>query len=428
MKPPEPGRPDPDPPCRRTWRYRIRCWLVHRPGLVRWVGALLVRWPALGGSLVVARRPSVEQVLRRPESFTNASHRPHLVAGDFLIGHEPGPDHDRDRAIFQGVLDALEPCLLQGDADQEARSRAARCAVESGRPFDLVEDYLVWVVLRPLLRGFGAAAPWLVSGSRSFEADEALALRYVHEIRHVAAHLFGGADAPVQVLRRAETSAAALQERIGRVVPEIAMSWAGAPNAPYAALRRNALGLAWVSHPVTVQAGALMVQELLSRPMDYAALRGRVQQLGDAAWNDAGLRASVRNHVLELMRFRPVFPALARDVPRTTVCPSGARHEPRCRPGASLAVLSIAAMFDAQDSPIAGYFNPQRSWGALEEVRWLMFGHGPRQCPARSQAVAILESALLGLLRLPRLRFADGWGRRIVYDGPMVSRMRLRLD
>ena len=29
-------------------------------------------------------------------------------------------------------------------------------------------------------------------------------------------------------------------------------------------------------------------------------------------------RNSVRNHVLELMRFRPIFPLLARDVPRDT--------------------------------------------------------------------------------------------------------------
>jgi cytochrome P450 len=131
---------------------------------------------------------------------------------------------------------------------------------------------------------------------------------------------------------------------------------------------------------------------------------------------------------LELMRFRPVFPLLARDVPRTAVCPSGAVHERKLAAGSRLSVLSLAAMFDAHDSPIAGYFNPQRDWFGLDDVRWLMFGHGPRQCPAKSQAVAILESALLGLLTLPKLRFADGWGQRIQCDGPMVSRMRLRLD
>jgi hypothetical protein len=61
-------------------------------------------------------------------------------------------------------------------------------------------------------------------------------------------------------------------------------------------------------------------------------------------------------------------------------------------------------------------------------VRYLMFGHGPRQCPAKAHALDILESALLGLLMLPKLRWADDGGERMRYDGPMVSRMRLRLD
>lgn len=428
MRPPEAGRPDPDPPCWRRWRYRIACWLVHHPRVVRWVGCLLVRWPGLGGRLVVARREAVQHVLTRPGSFTNASHQPNLVAGDFLIGQESGPDHDADRAILDGVLAALAAGPLRADADAEARDRATKLGADASRPFDLIEDYLMWVALRPLIRGFGTAVPGLLSGSREFGPDDALVRGYVHEIRHVAAHLFGGAVAPVEVIRRAELSAAALQARVRGVLPEIRQSWTHAPGASDDALQRNALGLTWVSHPVTVQAGALIVQELLRRPFVYAPLRGRVEQLGARAWDDAELRASIRDHVLELMRFRPVFPALARDVPRPAVCPSGAHREPKCPAGARLMVMSIAAMFDAHDSPVPGYFNPQRDWGRLEEVRWLMFGHGPRQCPAKSQAVEILTSALLGLLTLPRLRWADGFGRRMRYDGPMISRMRLRMD
>lgn len=428
MTPPEPGRPDPDPPCWRRWRYRIACWFVHHPRVVRWFGAALVRWPALGGRSIVARSKGVQHVLMRPEDFTNASHRPHLVAGDFLIGQEPGPAYDADRAIFDGVLAALAAGPLRADADAEARDRAAKGCDAPSQPFDLIEDYLVWVVLTPLLRGFGAAAPWLVSGSRQFAFDDALARGYMHEIRHVAAHLFGGAGAPVEVIRRAELSAASLQARVRGVLPEIRQSWPHAQGAPDDALQRNALGLTWVSHPVTVQAGALIVQELLRRPRVYASLRGRVHELGARAWDDAELRASIRDHVLELMRFRPVFPLLARDVPRPVVCPTGAQREPRCPGGGQLKALSIAAMFDAHDLPKVGRFNPQRGWREHEDVRYLMFGHGPRQCPAKSHAIQILESALLGLLTLPELRWADGFGRRMRYDGPMVSRMRLRMD
>jgi len=424
---PEPGRPDPDPPGHRRSFYRLACALVHRPGLVRRLGAALVRWPALGGAGWVAGGQAVRQVLHRPASFTNASHRANLVAGDFLIGQESGPEHDRERALLGGVLDALAAGPLRADADAAARERLAQIAADGSPSFDLIDNYLIWVALRPLLAGFGAAAPWLLSGSRSFEADDALARRYTHEIRHVAAHLFGGADAPVEVLRRAEMSADALRARVRRVLPEIAMSWTHAPTASYASLERMALGLTWVSHPVTVQAGALAIQELLGRPRVYAELRSRVGELGERAWGDAGLREELRGHLLELMRFRPVFPLLARDVPRPAVCPSGARHEPKCPAGSKLRVLSIAAMFDAQTVPAAGVFDAQREVRTNDDLRWLMFGHGPRQCPAKLHAVTILESALLGLLTLPRLRWADRYGQRIGYDGPMVSRMRLRV-
>ena len=55
-----------------------------------------------------------------------------------------------------------------------------------------------------------------------------------------------------------------------------------------------------------------------------------------------------------------------------------------------------------------------------------MFGYGDRQCPAKTYAVDILTSALIGLLTLPELRLAHDDGKAIMYDGPLMSRMRVR--
>ena len=55
-----------------------------------------------------------------------------------------------------------------------------------------------------------------------------------------------------------------------------------------------------------------------------------------------------------------------------------------------------------------------------------MFGYGDRRCPAREYAVNILTSALIGLLTMPELRLAHDDGRAIIYDGPLMSRMRVR--
>ena len=148
--------------------------------------------------------------------------------------------------------------------------------------------------------------------------------------------------------------------------------------------------------------------------------------MGIDVWTNPGWRILVRKHVLELMRFRPVFPALARDVPRQTEFMSGARRNPVCPAGSSVAVFSLSALFDQSATPDADAYHPQRNWGNQEAARYLMFGFGERRCPAMEEALTILTSALIGVLTLPELRLAGPWGRPVQYDGPMVRRMYLR--
>jgi cytochrome P450 len=155
-------------------------------------------------------------------------------------------------------------------------------------------------------------------------------------------------------------------------------------------------------------------------------LRKRAAQLASTVWQDDDFRDLVRNHVLELMRFRPIFPLLARDVPRDTEFETGARRNAPCPGGGKMTVLSIAAMFDRQAVPDSKRFCPSRDWGKQEDLRWLMFGYGTRQCPARVYAVDILTSALIGLLILPELQLADRESKAITYDGALMSGMRVR--
>lgn len=425
------GVPDASPPGVRRLGYAVFCWFNRHPMVWRTLGAALRYWPFLSRLVPFAgRRSAVLQVLSRPRSFSNTAHAVQLIAGDFQIGMDPGPEYDADKAIFDSLLASLD---VEADADAQARSRVAGLAERlrgpvAGRSFDLLEDYLMWIVLRAVQPALGAAAESVISGSRECVPDERLERDYLHELRHVAAHLFAGELAPLAVQRRAEVNAASLRARIEAMTPELSMSWPQAATAPYKAIRRTAIGLAWVSHPVTVQSGALAFQELLRRPAVYRALRRQVAALGAGAWDrrNAAFRTLVRDHVLELMRFRPVFPLLARDVPRATEYESGGRRNPVCPAGSSQTVLSISALFDAHGVPDAAAYCPHRQWGDAEPSRYLMFGYGDRQCPARTHAVDMLGSALIGLLTLPELRLTRRGSRGIRYDGPMISSMRLR--
>jgi len=412
------GNPDAMPPGLRALLYGVFCWLNRNIIVLRGIGALLRLWPSLGGRFGLAARASaVTDVLTRPRSFSNTAHAPNLVAGDYLIAMDPGPTYDSDRTLLEARLSCLN---VQVDADREAQGRVAQLTLLGGKSFDLIEDYLMWIAFHAISPVFGTAASRVAVGAGGNVNDAELQRQYLLEIRYVAGQLLAGSSSTLRVQRRAELCGDSLRARISGVSSAIQHAWGVSSSK---VIERNAVGLAWISHPVTVQSGALAVQELLRRPKVYRNLRAKAGNTD--AWNDSDFRERVRNHVLELMRFRPIFPLLARDVPRDTEFETGGHRNTECSGGGTVTILSIAAAFDPRAVSNSGRFCPYRDWSD-EDLRWLMFGYGDRRCPARKYAVDILTSALIGLLTMPELRLARDDGKAITYDGALMSRMRVR--
>lgn len=420
--------PDALQPGARSLSYGVFCWLNRHITVLHALGALLRRWPSVGGLFgMVARASAVKDVLTRTRSFSNTAHAANMVSGDYLIGMDPGPTYSADRDLVHARLAALD---VPADSDAEAQRRIKDLSKPGAAEFDLIDDYLMWVVFHAMRPLFGDAIGAVVAGSATNAAqgdvDEGLQRQYMLEIRYVAGQLLAGNLATLDLRRRAESCGDALQARIDRVTGPIAAAWGVKSSSED--IERNAVGLAWISHPVTVQSGALVMQELLGRQKVYEQLRSRARALGESrVWTDPDFRKAVRNHVLELMRFRPIFPLLARDVPRDTEMETGARSNAGCPGGGKVSLLSIAALFDPSAVPQSGRFCPNRDWGSEDALRYLMFGYGYRQCPARDYAVDILTSALIGLLTLPRLQLARGEGKAIAYDGPLMLCMRMRI-
>ena len=415
--------PDPLPPGVRAILYGGFCLLNRHVKILQRIGRLLQLWPFIGGWFGFAVRASaVKRVLTRPRGFSNRAHAPNLVSGDYLIGMDPGPIYDADRALLNARLAALK---VQFDPDRETQRRVQSLQAPELKSFDLIDDYLLWIVFRAIEPVFGEAAGRVAVGAGGDVADEGLQRQYLLDTRYVAGQLLAGGLSTLPFQRRAELCANSLRERINGVSSDIQRAW-GVPNDPEF-IERNAVGLAWISHPVTVQSGALVVQELLIQSDAYRNLREMAAKIGEAGiWSDTAFRKCVRDHVLELMRFRPIFPLLARNVPRDTQFETGGRHNAPCRGGSSVAIWSIAALFDKRAVPDSGKFCPHRDWRHEEPLRYLMFGYGERQCPAKDFAVDIITSALIGLLILPELQLAYGESKVIAYDGPLMSRMRMR--
>jgi len=292
--------------------------------------------------------------------------------------------------------------------------------------FNVVDDYLTAVVWAALGQAFGPLATRFEGPTEYTTATGCPFAALYAELRALGAHLVVGDVAPADVEAHAERSADSLKERVHAAVPELRASWAHLSPEDDDAIERNAVGLMWVGHPATVQGGVLILQELLARPDIHADLRRQAHDLGAAAWTDARFRELLRAHVLELLRFRPPFPILSRDVPRATSYIDREGREVRFAADSTAKLLTIGALADPAAFQRPDDYWPGRADAALAESanRYLMFGLGDRSCIGKLQVVEILTSALAGLLTLPELRYADRRDR-VVYDGIIVTRMRL---
>lgn len=403
--------------------YKAYCWVMRQPRLLRMVADVFRRWPVVSRWLpVVARRDAVVAAFLRPGTFSNLAHAPHLVAGEFSIGMEDGPRYRDERETLDLMLRDARRLGLYSAVLARGRVRSWEKA-PAHRQFDLVDDYLAPLVWRTMRRSFGEAGAALAQGMSGADAERVERQMFL-ELRHVAAHLVVGSVATPQVQARAEEAAHALNRRVAARRTEVLRSLCPVlPKCSHADIHRNTVGLMWVSHPVAVQAGVHLFVELLQRPDWHQRLREQVRGV-ERPWSDTDLRQQVRAVLLELLRFRPVFPLVARAVPRATDFEAGDVRPARVEAGRSLLMMVIGAMFDPAATDDPGEFRPGRTWHRDEKDRHMVFGFGHRHCAGQEHALEILTSLLIGLLLLPQpCRLAHR--KALVYDGPAVAHLHL---
>jgi len=405
-------------------QYRLVSRLIHQPRLLRTLAALLRRKPSLARLAgVVSSYRAVAAVFRREASFSNAAHARNLRGGEFVIGMDSGPRQQAERAFLERALPAPES--FRDDSIAAARRGIERVRQAASGKFDLIE-YMVGVAWRSLSRAFVPVDQAIAGADPS---DPGLpSAEFVEELRTLGAHLIIGSIAPARISALADARAAHLNARVAGERAALRAAWAVHQPGDAAAVQRNAVGLMWVGHPATVQAGALLMQELLGRRAVLRELQARAAALQDRLWGDAAFRVELRDHVLELLRFRPPFPILRRDVARDTwfdvedKVPAG-----HAAAGTQITLLTIGAMFDndAMDGDDAALFKPGRKF-RQDADRYMMFGMGGRSCIASHQVTEMLVSALAGLLTLRDLDWGGSTLRRMVYEGPIIRSMPLR--
>lgn len=408
-----------------AWAHELTCQVMRRPRLLRAVAAVVRRWPIASELVpVVARRDAVVAAFRRSSTFTSTSHAPNLVAGEFAIGLQDGPRYERERATIDAMLRSAVHLGRASAVFSRRRVEALQQAGTAAR-FDLVDDYLGPVAWRAMQRCLGTAGDEVVRGGTGAANVEDVEKQHLLALRHVGSHLLVGGVATAAVQCRAEAAAAMLNARVRARTQLLREALSPRLNGQSdEAMQRNVTGLMWVAHPATVQAGAHLMLELLARPAVHAELRDAVQCAGASAWLDKSLRCKLGRYVLELLRFRPPFPVLRRDVPRDACFYAGDERPAHAKAGRSLTLMVIGALFDPRAVTEPGRFKPDRVWRDADDP-YMVFGFGQRSCPAKNHVLEMLVSMLIGLLMLTRpCRLANHAGP-LIYDGPAVSHMQM---
>lgn len=400
--------------------YRVVSALFHQPLLLRALAWLLRRFAFLTSAMsFVASADCVREALARETAFTHGRYAPLLIDGPFLIGLPSGSAHAAKRTCLQHLLPT--PSQVAAGTLQALPGICANVAARVAKDgsFDLIDDYMAPLVWNAIRIAYGNPA------AVALTANPAL----LEAARWLGAQLLIGEVAPTAVRQRAMRSKAILDLAFDAAMSapntDLSARWSAATPG-YDERRRDAIGLLWVGHPATTQAGALSLQELMGRPGLYRSLRAAAALPANTPSSPAW-RAVLQSHVLELLRFRSPFPMLARTVPRDTTYALGAGKIATAKAG-TLGILTIGALFDptAQDRSPRTY-DPQRQFHEPND-RWLVFGAGPRHCIAQAQVAEILVTALAGLLSLSKdpLRSAGRPWRRRSYDGPVIVKMPLR--
>ncbi|MBB4256099.1 MULTISPECIES: hypothetical protein [unclassified Bradyrhizobium] len=125
--------------------------------------------------------------MTRPRSFSNTAHAPNLTSGHYLIAMEPGPTYDADKILLDARLNALKPTL-----PETQRLVTHLKAHVTGKPFDLIEDCLMWIVFRAMDPLFGSATNRVAAGAHGSVHDPGLKKQYLTEIGYVAGQWLAG--------------------------------------------------------------------------------------------------------------------------------------------------------------------------------------------------------------------------------------------
>ena len=385
-----------------------------------------------GKGMFALSHEAVREVLARPRDFVTSavySQRIKIEGGPCLLGVDPSPSYERERH-------ALWRALANNDNAYASNPNSDGGAInpdEVGRRFEevLAREYA------HTERKFGVAVAGTVDIGKLIERTLVRSFAVFYGVDPDAAQSFRvaeptGTDTLAYWLRKAGSLIAlpspapwGFEDEGTRSGTELSMfllkqaRMTDAVQPPqWTSLMANlragdvlnepedvarSVGVLMLAGTTTVKAVTLALHELLSRKLESEAAIAAAR---------SGEDKQVFAYAQEALRFRPVFPFLARYCPRDTVLGQGKAWETRVAADMVVGVSPMTAMFDPEKVSVPNQFIV----GRPSDV-YMHFGHEVvHTCIGKHLAATALRFMLTRLLAERTMRPG-----KIRYDGAAIA-------
>jgi cytochrome P450 len=194
----------------------------------------------------------------------------------------------------------------------------------------------------------------------------------------------------------------------------LALRGAGVPGMSDLDIRNDFIGLIIGAIPTTGTAAALVVDELLGRPVELRGARAAAK---------AGNDELLSRYVLEAMRFNPMTPGIFRRANQDYVLAQGTGRATVIAAGTTLIAATQSAMFDGRRIEDPDAFRVDRpGW------TYMHWGHGLHTCFGQYINLVQIPKIVKALLLRDNLRRAPGDAGQLKKDGPYAGSLTVLFD
>jgi cytochrome P450 len=375
---------------------------VFRPNL-RLRYKLFTDYPN-NGTAIVTRHDDVIEVLDRNADF-EVVYEPRMRAitggENFFLGMQ-------DSALYQRDVSNMRLAMRRDDVativEPLARRRAEKLVADKAGRIDVPPELSLPVPTTIVTDYFGITGPpddklmeWATVMFRYLFTD-------VRSDPVLDAEALDAAAAGRSVIDAAIAKRKACGETKNDVLGRcLVMQKAGLPGMEDIDIRNNLIGL-WIGAiPTLSKAAVQALDQLLDRPVAFAAAEQAAHDGNDALFAE---------HAFEALRFNPINPLIFRRAARDTMIAAGHFRARKIPKDTMVLAANLSAMFDPLKIEAPESFRTDRPWGD-----YMLWGYGLHSCFGAYVNRAVLPAILKPLVMKPGLRRAAGEAGQIDTGG-----------